>query len=252
MFHFPHLAWLGAALGMLLLNGCGNGAAHTQLGSGPDPDPVYNLAVAGYPDLIEAEYIELEKIDKISLFRSSVGHDYSREDAFENKRSMKHYYVPRNDVDHSQIEVYAPVTGRIVRVYPEWAGIQYSIQPDSEPAFLITLFHVTPIQNWVFGDEVSAGQLLGHHVGSQTSSDIAVAVETNNGRQLISVFDVMPDALFQAYLDRGASDRSDFIISKAQRDANPLDIIGFGPSNGDPLPKFYDLVDPVLPAPINN
>ena len=184
------------------------------------------------------------------MFRSSTGHNYAREDAFEDWRSMKHYYVPLSTVDNSQIEIYAPVTGRIVRVYPEWAGIQYSIQPDSEPAFLITLFHVTPNRNWVFGDRVEAGDLLGHHVGDQTSSDIAVAVETPEGRRLISVFDIMPDSLFQAYLDRGALEREDFIISAAERDAHPLDIIGFGSDNGDPLPKFFELVE--TPAPVNN
>ena len=40
------------------------------------------------PQFVDVNYIELEKISKISKFRSGMGHDYS--DDFESCRSMKH------------------------------------------------------------------------------------------------------------------------------------------------------------------
>ena len=49
-------------------------------------------------DHIELLYIfELDKIDKISKFRSGIGHDYW--DDFENCRSMKHYFFPYDTLD---------------------------------------------------------------------------------------------------------------------------------------------------------
>lgn len=42
---------------------------------------------------ITTDYIELDKIDRVSKFRSGIGHDY-RDDA-ESCRSMKHYFSYR-------------------------------------------------------------------------------------------------------------------------------------------------------------
>ena len=79
---------------------------------------------------------------------------------------------------------------------------------------------------------VTAGELLGTHFAylnpnwSKTTSDIAVSVDTNTGRKLVSYFDVMTDALFQRYQARGLANRSDVIISKSERDASPLTCTG--------------------------
>ncbi len=72
------------------------------------------------------------------------------------------------------------------------------------------------------------GELLGHshlyspsldHVGA--NFDIAVKVNTPDGQRYISFFETMTDPLFSTYQERGLISRSEFIISKAERDANP-------------------------------
>jgi len=52
--------------------------------------------------------------------------------------------------------------------------------------------------------------------------DIAVHVRTRGGRRYIPYFDILTDEVFQAYIDRGAKTRAQFIITKEERDANPL------------------------------
>ena len=57
------------------------------------------------PKFVDCDYLDLDKINKISKFRSGMGHDYS--DDFESCRSMKHYFNP-NVEDYSLIEIFSP------------------------------------------------------------------------------------------------------------------------------------------------
>lgn len=183
-------------------------------------DPVYDVDLLGVPRFVEQDTIELGKIERISKFRSGVGHDYA--DDFETCRSMKHYFVPLASEDWSQVVITCPVTGTVVRVEQEWAGAKLDVQDAAWPAFTFTIFHVTLATPLAAGDPVAAGQVLGTHVGSQTYSDVAVAVNTPSGRRLVSWFEVVTDALFSAYQARGMAARDDAIIPKAARDADPL------------------------------
>jgi hypothetical protein len=58
-------------------------------------------------------------------------------------------------------------------------------------------------------------------------SDISVIVNdpTRQGR-MVSWFDVITDAVFALYQSRGVANRTDLIISKSVRDANPLSCSG--------------------------
>jgi hypothetical protein len=174
----------------------------------------------GVPILVEANYIELDKIASISKFRSGAGHDYS--DSFESCRSMKHYFKPSSRVDWSSVKIFSPVQGAIIRTEEEWAGTKIDIQAVKCPAFTFTIFHVHLSAGLRQGDKVAAGQMLGFHVGHQTCSDIAVAVSTPAGRKLVSYFDVMPDKLFDKYRRRGLESSGAVIISRLARDADPL------------------------------
>ena len=51
---------------------------------------VWDIDNNGVPQFVNTNYMDIEKIYRFSRFRSSVGHDYS--DAFEECRSMKHYF----------------------------------------------------------------------------------------------------------------------------------------------------------------
>lgn len=187
----------------------------------PLKSDIWDIDKDGIPQFAGQNYIETEKIEKISKFRSSVGHDYS--DAFEHCRSMKHYFVPKSTTDWSWVKIYAPVTGILTRVENEWAGVKIEIASEDYPAFRFSIFHLNPVTFFAIGDTVNAGQMLGTHIGTQTMSDISVIVNdpTRQGR-MVSYFDVITDAVFSEYQIHGITSRNEMIISKETRDANPL------------------------------
>lgn len=203
-------------------------------------DDIWDIEKDGIPEFVGTNYIELDKIYRISKFRSAIGHDYS--DAFEDCRSMKHYFEPRGNVDWSTVKIYAPVSGIITRVEGEWAGTKIEIASDDYPAFRFTIFHVnlTVLRN--VGDKVVSGEKLGTHIGSQTMSDISVIINdpTRQGR-MASYFEVISDEVFSEYSDRGVTERAELIISKATRDANPLACSGDAFVTGDTLENWIYL-----------
>jgi hypothetical protein len=226
--------------GLLIIAGCG-GSKSTP------PTPTT-------PKIITVNYIELSKIDSISRFRSSVGHDYS--DAFESCRSMKHYFKPRGDADWSRVRIYAPLAGTITQLSADsGAGTQVHIQSGDFPSYTVIIFHVNfPVMPSV-GDHVNAGQLLGVHIGPQTYSDIAVSLAATGGNQLVSYFDVMTDSIFQKYQARGLASRTDAVISKQARDNDPLTCNGDSFTSTGSLanwvPVYSGMVDPADFFPID-
>jgi hypothetical protein len=205
-----------------------------------DGNDIWDIDKDGIPRFIEINYIELSKIYRISKFRSSIGHDYS--DAFEHCRSMKHYFEPQANIDWSSIKIYSPVTGKVTRVESEWAGTKIEIASDDYPAFRFSIFHINLSVNLQVGNQVSEGEIMGTHIGSQTMSDISVIVNdpTRQGR-FVSFFEVITDKVFNDYLQRGVESRSDMIISKATRDANPLICNGDVFVNSDTLVNWVVL-----------
>lgn len=179
----------------------------------------YDVDVNGIPQFAAVDYIELEKIARISKFRSGEGHDYS--DDFESCRSMKHYFDPGSGVDPSTIGVFSPVNGTVIGVVEE-GGTSVGISSEEHGAFYLVIFHVNLANTLNPGDVITAGQQLGTHSELVSASDIAVGVHTPNGYKLVSYFDVMTDSVFQDYQARGLISRNDAIISKEERDADPL------------------------------
>jgi len=68
-------------------------------------------------------------------------------------------------------------------------------------------------------------------------TDIAVQTGGFGNRQFISYFSVMSDQLFAKYQNRGLDSRNDVIISRAERDADPLQCAG------EQFAKNYDSGD---------
>lgn len=199
-----------------IITGCSKETKKNDTTSG-----TWDIEKDGIPKFVEKNYIELEKNYRISKFCSSIGHDYS--DAFEHCRSMKHYFEPLSNTDWALIKIYSPVTGIITRVDEEWAGTKLEIQSKDYPAFRFSIFHINSPQVRKINDMVEAGEQLGTHIGSQTMSDIAVMVNdpTHQGK-MISYFEVIKDVVFLEYFNRAVNSREDLIISKEQRDNNPL------------------------------
>jgi hypothetical protein len=204
---------------------CATGCDKKKQESSPVSLPMDSvIAIPTIPHFVGTEYIELNKIGRISKFRSSVGHDYH--DDFEQCRSMKHYFEPKSSVNWSDIKLMAPVSGTVSRMFEEWAGTQLQIQSKKYPNIFFIIFHIHLVSPLQVGDTLTAGQLLGTHIGSQTMSDMAVGITTDKGWELISYFDVLNDSLFQQYQLRGVTNRSDMIITKEMRDADTLKCAG--------------------------
>jgi len=193
----------------------------------------YDIQAKGIPRFVSVDYIQPEKIGRISRFRSGIGHDYC--DDFESCRSMKHYFEPKDTVDWASVRIYSPVDGIITLLVDEWAGTKIEIRSKLHPAFFFDIFHVTLANPHKTGDTLLAGELLGHHIGSQTMSDIAIGVNvpqvgpkstSATGRRLVSYFDVITDLIFTNYQNRGLASRVDAVITKEARDADTLGCTG--------------------------
>lgn len=203
-------------------------------------DDVWDVDKDGVPRFVASHHTELEKVQRISRFRSGEGHDYS--DAFEHCRSMKHYFAFKPELDWSTVAIFAPVTGTLTRVEAESAGTKVEIQSEIHPAFRFVVFHVTPSSPLRVNDRILTGQRLGNHVGQQTFSDVAVIVNdpTRQGR-MVSYFETMTDELFGAYVARGMHVRAEAIISKAERDASPLTCQGDAFADPGTIPNWVAL-----------
>lgn len=209
--------------------------ACTESDEEPEPEEteenneVWKLSEKGVPQFL-IEYVPLEAVNRISKFRSGVGHDYS--DDFESCRSMKHYFdVPEGT------EVLSPLQGEVIWMQKEWAGYKLAIRSKEYPAFVIEIFHVTLKDILEVGAIVDAGQVLGFHASANTASDIAIMVQTDmdgpnentlprsNGIKLLSYFECITEQAFDSYQSnfRTGSLRGDFIISKETRDAESFD-----------------------------
>jgi len=211
---------------VILLTGCDKETSPVTQRNNSSDDSTSSFPVR----FITFNYIELDKIERISKFRSGIGHDYS--DGGESCRSKKHYFQPKSTINWSSIKIFAPVSGSIVRINEEWAGTQLWIRPFAHSVYTIIIFHISLLKTPTLGDTVIAGEQIGYHIGPQTMSDIAIGYSPHDNWQLLSFFQVMADSLFTQFTARGAVTRDDFIISKTARDADSLNCRGevFGTS----------------------
>lgn len=210
------------------------------------PWPTYDLDPANVPRFATSDAIDLSTISRVSRFRSGEGHDYS--DDFESCRSMKHYYYPKDGVVRSTVRLYAPVDGTVIGTVEEYEGgtlskgKQVGIRPDGYPAFWVIVFHVNLDSPLAVGDRVTAGQLLGTSAKADgTVTDVAFWVHTPAGDRLLSFFDCMTDSVFAIYQARGVANREAAIITRAERDADPLTCDGEQFEGPGHLPNWVEL-----------
>jgi hypothetical protein len=233
--------------GWEFLDGSGQTLQDGTITGNKSPWVTYNLDSNGIPQFVSTDVIKLPKISEISKFRSGAGHDYS--DDFESCRSMKHYFTPKNDVDKLSVMIVSPINGTVIGTTHERTdtlvskGTMIGIQSDEYPAFQIIIFHVDLIQAFNVGDKITAGQLLGYPADYEnaTIADTAVGVNTPSGYKLLSYFQVMTDSLFLSYQARGITSRDDLIISKDERDADPLTCDGETFADGGHLENWVIL-----------
>ena len=186
----------------------------------------YDIDAHGIPQFATSDCIELSKIARVSRFRSGEGHDYS--DDFESCRSMKHYYFPKDGVDRHSVKIYSPVSGVVICTTDEWdgdlwKGTAVNIRPFGYEAFDVALYHMNPTDTLFVGDTVWADQQIGTSQKEDgTVTDMVVGLHVPAGYKYISFFQAITDDVFHRYELRGASSRDEFIITKEDRDADPL------------------------------
>jgi hypothetical protein len=185
-------------------------------------DSTYDLEALGPPRVLSANYIDLSKIGRVSRFRSTAGHSYV-DASGETCRSMKHYFEPKAGVDWTTVDVYAPTSGTIFHIAPDGiAGYRVLIAPRDLPVMDVQIFHVNLDPGIVLNSWVEAGDHLGTHASSATTSDIATSIGGKELGTLLSYFEVMTDAVFAEFQARGIAARQDAIITKEERDADPV------------------------------
>lgn len=222
------------------------------------------FALAGYTyrytvpigPFIDHNFINLDKIAKISKFRSGHGHDFSYL-GLESCRSMKHYFHPTGGISgepHNpswmSIKYYAPVEGTIMNVaytnHEYGREAQFHIRSKEYPSIYVAFFHVRLAQDLDEGSTVQAGQLLGTIGHEDAYGEIAVEYRPRFGdHKLLSFFDLVTDRVFAMYQEKGITDKDSLIITRATRDASPLncDIRNsedsrFFPNNGQSRTAF--------------
>lgn len=205
----------------------------------------------GLSKLIQADFIDLDRIAMISKFRSGSGHDFSK--GGETCRSMKHYFAPpynragdelrskNNGLPpgpdgKTDISIFSPVDGKISGVQKEQSllGEQIYIEPNSTSKFTIRLFHIYLDSGIKKGSTLKAGQKIGV-IGQYSSTDIAIQESSwSKIGKYYSYFEAMPDNIFSKYEAKGIKSRDELIFTKEYRDANPLEC------NGEQFAKNYD------------
>jgi hypothetical protein len=212
------------------------------------PWPLFDPDLSPLPQLVITNCIDLDKISKISRFRSGAGHDYS--DDFESCRSMKHYFRPYDATDYASIRIFAPMDGTIVGTTEEWLGQDLykgtvvGIRPDGQEAFCVALFHIDLKKALTVGERVVSGQELGTSAKlSGTATEISIEAHTPGGVKLVSFFEAMSDAVFDQYRSRGVASRQTAIIPRAERDADPLTCDGETFLDSGSLENYIELTN---------
>lgn len=188
--------------------------------------------------------IDLEQINRISAFRSCMGHDFS--DTFingdkETNRSMKHYVEPLGQYINSndKVKLFAPFDGKVELIEegksafasqdPRFGGMGIILSPDSSRTWTFSFGHVFPLKTLKKGSKVKSGDLIGYAYVMPTGSSFDLALwDDLNGKNrrsfqnslLDSIFNHMTDEVLGQFSKHGVT-KDNIIIAKEFRDSNP-------------------------------
>lgn len=173
--------------------------------------------------------IDLEQINRISAFRSCIGHDFSNlfiDGKMETMRSMKHYAEPLEQYVNSsdKVRLFAPFDGKIelieegksafVSQDPRFGGMGIVLSPDSSRTWTFSFGHVFPLKTLKEGSKVKSGELIGYAYVMPTggSFDLALWNDLNRNRQ--SFQDGLLDSIFNHMTDDALNRFSNYGITK--------------------------------------
>ncbi len=172
--------------------------------------------VIGQPYLTDL-HVELNKIQKISRYRSAAGHnfvDYSGESCV----NLKHYFhtyaegmLTNSTSLPFSLKYYAPANGTIInitqtRVSEDPTDYEVDIRLSANENVIVRIFHITPKSGLSVGDTVSSGEEIATAPSAHLDSgDFAVYVLTTEGYRHLSMFEIMSPSVLQTYIDKGIS-----------------------------------------------
>ncbi len=187
---------------------------------------------------ITAVPLDLTQIERISKYRSCAGHDrsgYSFAGVFESDRSMKHYVYPVKKFQGTTnaVKLFAPFDGTVATINPEkdnvggrpkgGHGIGFSTPVD--PNVIFQFGHIYFVKDFVVGDSVKAGELVGYaalgNVGNDFDLDLlGTRLPTSGAEVLGSIFEHLSPAVEAAFAKVGITpDTTSW--SAEYRDAHP-------------------------------
>lgn len=177
---------------------------------------------------ITSNPIDLEQIERISQFRSCIGHDYSgynTDGELEKNRSMKHYLEPKTEYTDStdKVKIFAPFDGFISEITQEQSerGSQVWIDSSKTQGYYFVFFHVGLEDGLKIGSQVTSGELIGYaDLENAENFDIALKKVNEHG-DAIDTYDSplnhMTKSVYREYSQKGIT-TSTVILSKEDRD----------------------------------
>ena len=200
------------------------------------------------PSQLVANFVDINKVSKISKFRSCTGHTTVPQDGLEMKRNMKHYITlyPEHRKENF-VEIYAPYDGYIALILNEeiWIAPErkslLNILPINQ--WMFSVIHVKPKEGLGIGSKVKAGELVGFGTFLQypefdPSFDAVYGMmgippkKLDNWNspygKLDSIFNHMSAEVLTEYEQKGLT-RENIITSKEDRDNNPCTYRDGGP-----------------------
>ncbi|MBI2141793.1 hypothetical protein HYU16_05230 [Candidatus Woesearchaeota archaeon] len=201
----------------------------------PEPSVTATAVIQKSGDkFIVANPLDLSQIERISKFRSCIGHDYSglnKNGERETLRSMKHYVEPLQKLRAGNtVKIFAPFDGKVSELLESPPGKQMFISANAAPSWNFIFFHISQLPEVRQGSSVKAGQLVGYAHQEIHNFDIGLKQFGFRGQVFDSPFLHMSAAVLDEYAARGVNPEN-IIIPKAERDAEPCPVEGT--RNGD-------------------
>lgn len=187
--------------------------------------------------IIQANFVDINKIESISKYRSCQGHVHVPRNNLETKRNMKHYFSLKKEFLNSndQVTITAPFDGRLlfmptgeIYLFPKSSGL--FIFPLTR--WFLDFDHIKKLTTLKTGQSVKKGEVLGYFDPTKGNNafDVLISVmgvprQIDNWvspvDKLDSVFNYMSDEVFEEYKLGGVEKREDYILTKEYRDENP-------------------------------